>query len=84
MYHTYYRAKKGGEAMGRTLTMDEAKARPLEELLREVAERGETLRIVLDENDEVEIKLTPHLKPLITFEGYVPDGWKDAIYEPKR
>ncbi len=70
--------------MERTLTIDEAKAVPLEVLLKQVASTHEAIRIVLDDKDEVDITPTPTLKPLITFEGYVPDGWKDAIYEPKR
>ncbi len=47
--------------MGRTLTIEEANARPLEELLREVAETKEPTRVVLDENEEVEIKPVPRL-----------------------
>ncbi len=70
--------------MAKILTMDEVKARPIEELLCEVDATRETLRIVLEAGHEIEIKPVLKLKPLQTFEGYVPDGWKDAIYEPKR
>ena len=69
--------------MGRTLTMEEAKARPLEELLREVTESREPIWVVLDENDQVEIKPALRLKPLETLPGYMPEGWKDAIYDPR-
>ena len=75
---------KRGKKMPKTLTMDEVKARPVEELLQEVDDTQEAVRIVLAEGHEIDIKPAPKLKPLITFEGYVPDGWKDAIYEPKR
>ena len=70
--------------MGRTLTIDEVKARSLEELVREIMQTQDALRIEMPEGDAVEIKAVPKLKPLITLEGYVPDGWKDAIYEPKQ
>ena len=54
------------------------------ELLREVDSTQETIRVVIEEGHEIEIKPAPKLKPLLTFEGYVPDGWKDAIYESLR
>jgi hypothetical protein len=69
--------------MGRVFTMAEATARPLEELLREVDDTQEAVRVVLEEGHEIEIKPAPKLKPLLTHPGYVPEGWKDAIYEPK-
>ncbi len=73
--------------MGHTLTIAEAKARPLEDLLREIAEGGEAVRIELEQGAAVQIAPAPavsrHLKPLERLPGYVPDGWKDAIYEPK-
>ena len=31
--------------------------------------------------DVVTIKPLPRLKPLPVLEGFVPKGWKDAIYE---
>jgi hypothetical protein len=70
--------------MSRTLTMDEAKSHPLEELLREIDATQVPVRVILEDGHEVEIKPAPTLKPLLTYDGYVPEGWKDAIYEPKR
>ena len=70
--------------MSRTLTIDEARSRSLEEFLREIDSTQQTVRIILEEGHEVEIKPSPKLKPLLTYNGYVPNGWKDAIYEPKR
>ena len=70
--------------MSKVMTIDEAIAFPFEDLLREVNETQESVRVVLEAGDEIEIKpATPRLKPLMQFPGYVPDGWKDAIYEPK-
>ncbi len=41
------------------------------------------VRVRLEGGHEVDIKPAPKLKPLLTNSGFVPDGWKDAIYEPK-
>ena len=51
--------------------------------IREVDDTQEAVRVVLEEGHEIEIKPAPKLKPLLTYPGYVPEGWKDAIYEPK-
>ena len=68
--------------MSRTLTLDEAKSCSLEELLREIDTTQVSVRVILEDGHEVEIKPAPQLKPLITYNGYVPAGWKDAIYDP--
>ncbi len=70
--------------MTRMVTMEEVQGRPLDELLREVTQTQETLRVELPEGETVEIKPLPKLKPLTRLEGSLPPGWKDAIYEPKR
>ena len=70
--------------MSRTLTIDDARSYSLEELLREIDTTQVSVRVILEDGHEVEIKPAPKLKPLITYNGYVPAGWKDAIYEPKR
>jgi hypothetical protein len=70
--------------MSRTLTIEEAAARPLTELLREVADGQEALRVVLDEGQEIEIRAVPPLRPLITLPTRVPEGWKDAVYGPEQ
>ena len=65
----------------RTLILDELKERTLEEVLREVVRRQEMLTVRLPEGETVAIKPSPHLKPLPVLKGFVPEGWKDAIYE---
>lgn len=70
--------------MTRTTCIEDVQGRSGDDLLKELAQSQETLRIKLADGDYVEIKPFPKLEPLLTFEGYVPDGWKDAIYEPKR
>lgn len=69
--------------MSRTLTVEEAAAVPLGDLLREVADGQESLRVILEAGREVEIRAVAPLKPLITLTTSVPEGWKDAIYTPE-
>lgn len=64
----------------RTLVLDDLKTRTIEEVLREVVARQETLTVRLPEGDTVLIQPTPRLKPLPVLEGCVPAGWKDALY----
>ena len=64
-----------------TLTLNEVKARPIEEILRQVTDDEETIRIEVSEGKAVELRpAIDGLKPLITFDSRVPEGWKDAIY----
>jgi len=65
----------------RTLVLDDLKGRTLEDLLREVARQHKVLRVRLPEGETVAIQPVPRLKPLPVLEGFVPKGWKDAIYE---
>ena len=64
----------------RTLVLDDLKERTFEEVLREVITRQEVLIVHLPEGETVAIKPTPRLKPLPEFEGYVPAGWKEALW----
>ena len=67
--------------MSKTLTMDEANMHSPEELLREIDATQESVRVVLEDGHEIEIKPSAKLEPMLTYDGYVPEGWKDAIYE---
>jgi len=64
------------------LTLDELKRRSFEEVLQGVVEQGLALTVRLPGGEQVVIEPKPRLKPLPVLEGYVPEGWKDAIYEP--
>ena len=66
--------------MNRSLALDELKGRTLEEVLREVVRQREILTVRLPEGESVAIRPSPQLTPLPVLEGYVPKGWKDAIY----
>lgn len=63
----------------RTVPLDELKGRSLEGVLRDVLRRQEELTVRLPEGETVAIKPSLRLKPLPTFEGSVPKGWKDAL-----
>lgn len=65
---------------GNVRTLEELKGRELDDLLREVVHQGEPLTIVLEDGDAVIIQPAAQLKPLPVLDGFVPDGWKDAIY----
>ena len=78
--------------MGRTITLSEIGERSVNDLLREVARLREPLHVVLEDGATIDIKPSPvshsengettrQLKPLTVLSGYVPAGWKDAIYD---
>lgn len=64
----------------RILSLDELKERKLEELLREVAIRREPMSVVLEDGAIVVIQPAAALRPLPDLEGFVPAGWRDAVY----
>ena len=67
--------------INRSVVLDDLKERTLEEVLWEVVRQQEVLTVHLAEREAVTIKPLPRLKPLPVLEGFVPEGWKDAIYE---
>jgi hypothetical protein len=62
------------------LTLEQLKGRPLEEVLRSVADRQERVAVALPDGREVVIEPRPLLKPLPELEGHIPEGWKDVLY----
>jgi hypothetical protein len=63
-----------------TLTLEELKKRPLESVFQDVVEKDMAIIVQLPSGKAVSIEPKPTLKPLPELEGYIPDGWKDAIY----
>jgi hypothetical protein len=63
-----------------TLTLEELKHRSLEEILQSVLANQHALTVRLPDGAEVIIQPKLQLKPLPILEGYVPQGWKEAIY----
>lgn len=66
----------------RTIELGELEQLELGDVLREVVEREETLTIQLPGGEAVTIQRSQRLKPLPVLDGYVPEGWKDAINGP--
>jgi hypothetical protein len=64
-----------------TLELKDLRGRTLEDILFEVVTQQKVLTVRLPEGNTVAIQPVPHLKPLPMLEGFVPNGWKDAIYE---
>lgn len=64
----------------RILSLDELKEKKLEELLREVALHREPMTVRLEDGAIVVIQPAPSLRPLPELEGFVPAGWRDAVY----
>ena len=65
----------------RAFVLDDLREHTLEEVLREVVRRQEVLTVRLPEGEVVAIRPVPRLKPLPVLDGFVPKGWKDAIYK---
>lgn len=62
------------------VTVEDVKGRALDDLLREVARNRETITVVLEQGQAVEIRSLGSLKPLPELKGSVPKGWKEGIY----
>lgn len=63
-----------------TLVLEDIRERSLEEILRNVAKDSIRIVIRMPGGEEVVIEPKPRLEPLPVLEGYVPEGWKDAVY----
>ena len=64
-----------------TLKLEEIEKKKLKEILQAVLTKQQALTVQLPNGDEVIIQPKPPLKPLPILEGYVPEGWKEAIYK---
>jgi hypothetical protein len=63
-----------------TLTLEELEQKPLAEILRSVLTNQQALTVQLPDGAELIIQPKPQLRPLPVLEGFVPEGWKEAIY----
>lgn len=63
-----------------TLKLEEIEKKKLKEILQTVLTKQQVLTVQLPNGDEVVIQPKPPLKPLPILEGYIPEGWKEAIY----
>ncbi len=63
------------------VTLDDIKNRSIEDILQSVLTDQQMLTITFPDGAEVLIQPKPQLRRLPVLEGYIPPGWKDAIYE---
>lgn len=61
-------------------TLADLKERTLADVLHEVAHQGQTMMVVLEDGGIVFLQPAVPLKPLPALEGFVLEGWKDAIH----
>jgi len=63
-----------------TLVLEDIREQSLEEVLWDVVKHYTHLVVRMPGGEQVAIESKPRLKPLPVLEGYVPRGWKDAVY----
>jgi hypothetical protein len=79
--HPEYDLRRRSKAMTeRIMTLEEVGERTVGDLLHEVASERAAMTVVLGDGEMVVIQPAPALKPLPELEGFVPEGWKDAVY----
>ena len=66
------------------LTIEELKQHVLEDILQTVWLKKQNLIVQLTPEAEIIIQPKPQLKPLPVLKGYIPTGWKDAIYNESK
>lgn len=64
----------------RIVTVEDVRGRALDDLLHEVARNRETITVVLEQGEIVELRSLGSLEPLPELKGLVPKGWKEGIY----
>jgi hypothetical protein len=62
-------------------SLEDLKGRTIDEVLREVAHHGQAITVMLEDGELIVIQPASQLKPLPELEGFVPIGWKDAVYD---
>ena len=72
---------KGAKMSLHSLSFEELKKLPFGEVIQQLLAQQKPLTVQVSNEQEVTVQLRPRLKPLPVLEGYLPDGWKDAIYE---
>ncbi len=63
------------------LKLEAIKDVSLEEIVLRVLRENRILIIHVSEEDVVVIEPQQKLRPLPVLNGYVPEGWKDAVYD---
>ena len=63
-----------------TLKMEELEKQKLQDVFQNLLTDQVILIVQLPDGKEILIQPNPPLKPLPVFKGYIPEGWKEAIY----
>jgi hypothetical protein len=66
-----------------TITLEDIKKQSVEEIFQQVAQGRTHLVVQMPDGEEIIIESKSRLKPLPVLEGYIPQGWKDAVYAHK-
>jgi hypothetical protein len=61
------------------ITLEDIKKQSVEEIFQQVAQGRTHFVVQMLDGEEIVIESKPRLKPLPVLEGYIPEGWKDAI-----
>lgn len=64
-----------------SFTLAELKKADIEVLIKSIAGTDHVLNIILPDGSELILQSKSVLQPLPVLEGYVPKGWKEALYE---
>jgi hypothetical protein len=64
-----------------TLKLEAIKDIAVGEIIWQVLRERQTLTIWVSSDQEVVIEPKQKLKPLPVLDGYIPQGWQDAIYD---
>lgn len=73
--------QKENRMTSRTMTLNENEKTQWREFLQSVISKQLLLTVQFPGGEEVMIQPKPPLKPLPALEGYIPSGWKDAIFQ---
>jgi hypothetical protein len=63
-----------------TVTLEDIKKQSVEEIFQQVAQGSTYFIVQMPDGKEIVIESRPRLKPLPVLKGYIPQGWKDAVY----
>jgi hypothetical protein len=64
-----------------TSTIEELQGKSLKEILHSVLIDQKILAVLFPDGAEIVIQPRPRLQPLPILNGYIPNGWKEAIYD---
>ncbi len=64
-----------------SLTLEDLRRLSLEKVFQSIAASRISVTVTLESGSEVLIQPKPRLEPLPVLKGFVPQGWKEGIYD---